>query len=244
VPDFQSRSPELSLFAQLCGIERPVSDNIYDFMHAVMTCIDIGERGWLVALALVNVALGGNVPVPDLVSAVPPGYGKYITRIAVVDDKALYDLLPDIPLRRGVYKTTISTEKDGTKVEAVVEDRRFPRAFGVFIEYVHPLHGLTRNLWVIHDNPTGDYPFKSFLAPSSVADKVSEILEVSGTPHAVSEDALREVIDHAAELLRKYGSPAKVMEAVRKGKESLPEGVVLTTPSEPAPAKPSVKHRP
>jgi len=234
----QSRSPTLNLFAQLCGIGKGIEDNIYDLMQAVRTCIDLGERGWLLALALVNVALGGDAPVPDLVNVVPPGYGKYLTKVAVVDDKVLFEVLPDVPFQKGLFISRVTDKESGT-TKAVVEDTRFPMAFGILIEYNHPLHGFSRELLVIHTVPTGEYVFKSFIAPRSVADRVAEIAAQLGTWHVEKEFLKYEAVQKVEELINEFGSVENLLKAVREGKAELPQGVYVKPPE----AEERRKHR-
>lgn len=219
------KSPEFNALAQLCGVVG-AAVHIGSLYDALRKCLALGERGWLTAIALLNVALGGNVPVPDLVSVVPPGYARYLTRVALVDDKVLHEVLKDVPLPKGYVRMDVEVpdkEKEGESAKLVLEISRFPMAFGVFVEYDHPEHGLERSLWVVYYVQTGDYPFKSFPAPRAVADEVAKYVgrEVAvERPHAYDE-----IAEYVKSLASRYGSVKEFLKAVREGTVALPEGV-------------------
>ena len=241
------KSPELGALAQLCGTIAPSSD-IYSLYSVLRACLSIGERGWLVAAAIVNVALGGNVPIPDLVSVVPPGYGRYISRMVLVDDKVLYDVLKDVPLPRGLVEVPLDS---GEKERSVsIEVRRYPMAFGLLVEYDHPEYGVDRNLWVFYYVGTGDYPLRAFLAHREVADEVARMLGQPGGAYAVSADgkgrayavekpgAYEEVRREVEELARRCGGVEGLYRAAGAGQVQLPEGVRLKhrrSPKHPPP---------
>jgi hypothetical protein len=220
----EERSPELNLFAQLCGL-KGIGDNIYDLMRAVTTCVSLGERGWAIALALLNVALGGKQPIPDLVSAIPPGYIAFVKKIIVLNDIMVGELLPDIPFPApAVYSRSVSGDetKDGEPAEIIVD--RYPRAFGVYIEYEHPVHGLNKHLWIIYEADTGRYPYKAFPAPATVADKVPKLAEEYGGQLAYAYKHLDEKFNEAKTVLKEH-SISEIEELARQGSRILPEGV-------------------
>jgi len=165
------------LFASLCGLPG-VRGGIHNIYSALLNCRSLGEVGWAAVLALLNIALGGNVPVPDLVSPIPPGYIKYVKRIELINDEEIAKLFPDIPFPKHVVIRASPAGSGGDKErESPPAEKKLPYAFGVYIEYEHPIHGLSRSLWVIYDVGTGDYPFRAFLAPSSVAEIVGKKFE-------------------------------------------------------------------
>ena len=117
---------------------------------------------------------------PDLVSPIPPGYIKFVKRIELISDVEVAELFPDIPFpRHVVVKARPAGSSSDKEEESPPTEKKIPQAFGVYIEYDHPIHGLSRSLWVIYDAGTGDYPFRSFLAPSSVAEAVGKRFEQS-----------------------------------------------------------------
>jgi hypothetical protein len=221
--DRPSKSPELNLFAQLCGFE-PIEENILDVYKALRACISLGERGWGLALALLNVILGGSTAVPDAVAAIPPGYLKYVKRVSLVNYPVIEELLPDIvfPL-----KLVVSTEaEDKEKKPVMIVAKRYPKAFGVFIEYERPDLStgnatIERSLWIIYEAGTGQYPYKAFLAPSNVAERVAKLLDERGALHL--EEGFK-VLDEAKEILKRY-SYEEIEELKAAGKSPLPEGV-------------------
>lgn len=213
------KSAELNLFAQLCGVQF-IDNNIYDLYNALRACISLGERGFAPALALLNVMLGGSVAVPDAVSAIPPGYLKYLKRISLVNEVYIEELLPDVPFP---YKHVLSREsgdKEGRPVKIHAE--RFPKAFGVYIEYEYPdlatgERVLNKELWVVYYAGTGDYPYKTFLVPTAVAEKVSRLLKETGAEHL--ERSISEILDEVERLLKEHAyteiSPEKLPPGVR-----------------------------
>ncbi len=225
-PDRPDKSPELNLFAQLCGVQQ-VKTNILDVYNALRACIDMGEKGWLVSIALLNIVLGGNVAVPDVVSVIPPGYGKYLKKISLVNEVVLEELLPDIPFPERQVFHRRTEDREGTFVDITVE--RYPKAFGVYIEYEYPDFAsggvvVNKELWVIYQASTGSYLFKSFLAPTAVAERVSKILEETGMKHY--EKPLTSILDEAQQYLKNY-SYSELRELVKKGVIRLPEGVKI-----------------
>ena len=220
----EERSPELNLFAQLCGL-KGIGDNIYDLMRAITTCISLGERGWAPAIALLNVALGGKQPIPDLVSVIPPGYISFIKKIILLNDIMVGELLPDIPFPApGMYskKAEGDETKDREPVEIIVE--RYPRAFGVYIEYEHPVHGLNRHLWIIYEAGTGKYPYKTFPAPNTVAEKIPKLIEEYGEQLAYAYKPLNDIFEEAKKALKEH-TVDEIEELERQGTRILPEGV-------------------
>ena len=202
------------------------STNIYDLYKSIRACLALGERGWLTAVALLNVALGGSTPVPDLVSIIPPGYAAYLTRVALVDDKVLYEVIRDVPLpKEGIYTDVpAKDEEGGSKFKIFIE--KFPRAFGVFVECRHPVYGVDRSLWVVYQIETGDYPFKSFPAHRAVAERVAELLDRGAVKYAVEKPAAYdEIFAEVSSLVKKHGSVPELLKAVAEGRERLPEGV-------------------
>jgi hypothetical protein len=171
------KSPELNLFASLCGLPG-VRGDIHNIYSALLACRSLGEVGWAAVLALLNIVLGGNAPVPDLVSPLPPGYIKYVRRIELVSDKEVKKLLPDIPFPKYIVIER-NSDKEG---KSPPPSKEVPLVFGIYIEYEHPAYGLSRSLWVIYDAGTGDYPFRAFLAPSSVAETVGKKFEQTPAP--------------------------------------------------------------
>ena len=171
------------MFASLCGLPG-VRGGVHNIYSALLKCRSLGEVGWVAVLALLNIALGGNVPVPDLVSPIPPGYIKYVRRIELISDVEISQLFPDIPFPRHMVVSARPAGPSGDKEgESPPAEGRLPLAFGVYIEYDHPIHGLNKSLWVIYDAGTGDYPFRAFLAPSSTAEIVGKKLEqATGAP--------------------------------------------------------------
>jgi len=217
------KSPELNLFAQLCGA-KSIDNSILGIYSGLRTCIDLGERGWGLALALLNIALGGSVAVPDAVTVVPPGYLKYVKRMALLDEVAVESLFPDIPFPYRHRFKTVTKDKEGTEVE--IEDERFPRAFGVFVEYEYPdfADGSARTerlLVVVYDAGTGSYPYKAFIAPASKAEKVAEVLDKSGARHYEVPMA-----NELLELLKQY-SLSELEKLIGEGKVVLPPGVTI-----------------
>jgi hypothetical protein len=206
------KSPELNLFAQLCGLTR-IDLNIYDVFNALRTCISIGEKGYGVALALLNVVLGGASPVPDLVTVVPPGFLRFVKRIELINDIVLAELLPDVPLPRGVYSRDITVGEGGEESRFRITVERFPRAFGIYIEYEHPVYGVTRLVIVVYDAGTGDYPLKMFIAPQSVAEAVARMLEEHRP--LVSYEPLEKLFAKAEKVLRSSGSAEKATRILR-----------------------------
>jgi hypothetical protein len=219
----EERSPELNLFAQLCGL-KGIGDNIYDLMRAITTCISLGERGWAPAIALLNVALGGKQPIPDLVSTIPPGYIAFVKKIIVLNDIMVGELLPDIPFPApGIYTKTVDKEetKEGEPVEIIAE--RYPRAFGIYIEYEHPVHGLNRHLWIIYEAGTGKYPYKAFPAPSSVAERVPKLIEEYGEQLAYAYKPLEDGFNEVKAVLKEH-TVSEIEELEKQGKAILPQG--------------------
>jgi hypothetical protein len=198
------KSAELNLFAQLCGVQS-IDNNIYDLYNALRACISLGERGFAPALALLNIMLGGSVAVPDAVSAIPPGYLKYLKRISLVNEVYIEELFPDIPFP---YKHAFfrkSEDKEGKPVKISAE--RFPKAFGVYIEYEYPdlatgEHVVNKELWIVYYAGTGDYPYKVFLAPTAVAEKASRLLKEVEAEHL--EKPISEILDEVEKLLKKH----------------------------------------
>ena len=220
----EERSPELNLFAQLCGL-KGIGDNIYDLMRAITTCVSLGERGWAIALALLNVALGGKQPIPDLVSAIPPGYIAFVKKIIVLNDIMVGELLPDIPFPApAVYSRSVSGDetKGGEPAEIIVD--RYPRAFGVYIEYEHPVHGLNRHLWIIYEADTGKYPYKAFPAPNTVAERIPKLIEEYGEQLAYAYKPLDDRFNEAKAVLKEH-TVSEIEELEKQGKRILPEGV-------------------
>lgn len=218
-----SKSPELNLFAQLCGF-KPIEENILDIYDALRACISLGERGWGLALALLNVVLGGSVAVPDVVAAIPPGYLKYVKRVSLINYPVVEELLPDVVFPLKLIVSSEAEDKEGRRVEIVA--KRYPKAFGVFIEYERPdlstgNAAIERSLWVIYEAETGQYPYKAFLAPSSVAERVAKLLDERGVAHL--EEGYK-VLDEAREILKRY-SYEEIKELEATGKSPLPEGV-------------------
>jgi hypothetical protein len=221
--DRPSKSPELNLFAQLCGF-KPIEENILDIYNALRVCISLGERGWGLALALLNVVLGGSVAVPDTVTAIPPGYLKYVKRVSLVNYPVIEELLPDVAFPLKLIVSSEAEDKERKPVEVVAE--RYPKAFGVFIEYERPDLStgnatVERSLWVIYEAGTGQYPYKAFLAPSSVAERVAKLLDERATVHL--EEGFK-VLDEAREVLKRH-SYEEIGELEAIGKSPLPEGV-------------------
>lgn len=169
------------MFASLCGLPG-VRGGIHNIYIALQACNSLGEVGWIAVLALLNIVLGGNVPVPDLVSPIPPGYIKFVKRIELINDIGVAQLFPDIPFPKHVKVRSAGSGGDKEEGSSPIE-KEIPQAFGVYIEYDHPIHGLNRSLWVIYDAGTGDYPFRAFLAPSSVAEAVGKKFEQSPEAH-------------------------------------------------------------
>jgi hypothetical protein len=195
------KSPELNLFAQLCGVEEVRSDP-YSIYNALLRCVSLGERGWAPAIALVNVLLGGNVATPDVFTIIPPGYIKYVKRVALVNEATIRELLSDIPFRvhREIHTQTSTSDEEGAKLVRI-EAWTVP-LFGFYVEYEHPRHGVTRQLWVIYYAGTGDYPWKYFPAPTAVAEIVSEMLE-RGEERVSAPDI--EILERAREVVEREG---------------------------------------
>jgi hypothetical protein len=244
--DRPSKSPELNLFAQLCGF-RPIEENILDIYGAFRVCLSLGERGWGLALALLNVVLGGSVAVPDAVTAIPPGYLKYVKRMGLVNYPIIEELLPDVAFPLKLIVSTDAEDKERKPVELVAE--RYPKAFGVFIEYERPNLStsnatIERSLWVIYEAGTGQYPYKAFLAPSSVAERVAKLLDERATAHL--EEGYK-VLDEAREIMKRY-SYEEIKELETIGKSPLPEGVKVRPRFAPGPddveRSRSRRHRP
>jgi len=207
--------------------------NIYDIFNALRACISMGEKGYGVALALLNVVLGGSTPVPDLVSVTPPGFLKFVKRIDLINDIVLADLLPDIPLPKGAYSRdiTVGEGEEESKFRITVE--KFPRAFGVYIEYEHPFYGVSKMVIVVYDAGTGDYPLKMFIAPQAVAEQVAKMLEenkplISYEPLnkllAEAENAVRSTksVEEAYKVLRSKGVAGVRIEQVVEEAQGLP----------------------
>jgi len=202
---------------------------MYSLMDALRTCIDMGERSWLVAIALLNVALGGNTPVPELIHVIPPGYGRFLKRMFIVDEVVVGELLDDIPFPHRAHYIEESEDKEGKRVRIVHE--RYPRAFGIYIEYDHPKHGLTRQLLVVYDAGTGSYPYRAFFAPESVVEEVGALAEKLRTPHlqntlAISEDfaKVRELLkERSYEEIEKSVLPPGVRLELREERVERPE---------------------
>jgi hypothetical protein len=214
------KSTELNLFAQLCGLPE-ISPDIRGLYTALRTCISIGKEGWGLAVALVNVALGGNVAAPDVFTIIPPGYVKYLTRVALVDEVRVRELLRDIPFPR-VDRKWIDTEDK--KREPVTVWAEKLRAFGFYVEYKHPDYGVTKQLWIIYDAGTRDYPYKYFPAPTAVTELVYEMLRK--TPH-YEHMTVEEAAMMVKEALREH-TVEEVQELIAQGKIDVPEGVYIT----------------
>lgn len=220
------KSTELNLFAQLCGLPE-INPDIKGLYTALRTCISIGREGWGLAIALINVALGGNVAVPDVFSIIPPGYIKYLTRVALVDEVRVRELLRDIPFPRVDRKWIDTEDKKGEPVTVWAEQ---VRAFGFYVEYKHPEYGVTKQLWIVYDAGTRDYPYKYFPAPTAVAELVSEMLDKTGAPHYEYPITIEEAAMAVREALREH-TVEEVQELIaqrRIGETSIPEGVYVT----------------
>jgi len=194
---------------------------MFSLMDALATCIGIGDRGMLPAIALLNVALGGNTPVPELVQVLPPGYGRFLRRMAVVDEVTVGELLDDIPFRRARY-TERAEDKDGKQVKIVHE--RYPMAFGVYIEYEHPKHGVSKLLLVVHDVGTGSYPYRAFIAPASVAEKVGSLVEQYRTVYLTDRSRITRDFKAVRDILKAH-SYREVRDLEHRGEGLLPPGV-------------------
>jgi hypothetical protein len=112
--DRHSKSPELNLFAQLCGVQSVQSD-IHSIYSALRACISMGERGWLPAIALLNIVLGGSTPVPDAVSVIPPGYGKYLRRVALLNEAPYSSSSPTSRSPRGTTTSAMWRTRRGSQ---------------------------------------------------------------------------------------------------------------------------------
>ena len=196
---------------------------IFDILRS---CVSMGERGWLLAISLTNIIMGGGEPIPDLVSIIPPGYSVYLKRVALVDNVVLSRYINDVIVK----KTEIFNESDederGRRVRISVT--RYPNWFGLYVEYEHPIHGVNRDLWVFTIHPTGDYMLRSFRAPSRVADLVAQELDKSGSLFLEDRGEPVRLIEQTRALLKKYGSYESLIEAINKGEASLPEGVSVS----------------
>jgi len=223
--DTSEKKAEIRMIAQLCGVEsvRLDAGGIFDILRS---CVSMGERGWLLAISLTNIIMGGGEPIPDLVSIIPPGYSVYLKRVALVDNVVLSRYINDVVVK----KTEIFNESDedshGRRVRISVT--RYPNWFGLYVEYEHPVHGVNRDLWVFTVHPTGDYMLRSFRAPSRVADLVAEELDKSGTFFLEDRGEPVRLIEQTRALLKKYGSYESFTEALGKGEASLPEGVSVS----------------
>jgi len=218
------RKPYIRLIAQLCGIEN-VSLDLKGIFTALRACVSLGERGWIPALALMNIIMsGGETAVPDLASPIPPGYTVYLKRIALVDNVVISRYLSDVIVRKEVVFHD-DEDEEGRKVRIIVD--RFPSMFGVLIEYDHPIYGINRDLWVFTIHPTGENPAQVFHAPNEVADLIAG--ELSATKRISLEDpsATVKLIEETKHLLKRYGSYDKLMDAVARGEAELPEGVSI-----------------
>ena len=216
------KSTELNLFAQLCGLPE-ISQDIKGLYTALRTCISIGREGWGLAVALVNVALGGNVAAPDVFTIIPPGYIKYLTRVALVDEVRVRELLRDIPFPR-VDRKWIDTEDKKGEPATVWAER--VRAFGFYVEYKHPEYGVTKQLWIVYDAGTKDYPYKYFPAPTAVTELVSEMFQKTETLH-YEHITVEEAAMMVKEALREH-TVEEIQELIAQGKINVPEGVYVT----------------
>jgi hypothetical protein len=214
------KSTELNLFAQLCGLPE-ISPDIRDLYTALRTCLSIGREGWGLAIALVNVALGGNVATPDVFTIIPPGYIKYLTKVTLIDEVRVRELLRDIPFPRVDRKWIDTEDKNGKPVTVWAEQ---VRAFGFYVEYKHPDYGVTKQLWIIYDAGTRDYPYKYFPAPTAVTELVSDMLQK--TPH-YEHVTVEEAAIMVREALREH-TVEEVQELIASKEINVPEGVYIT----------------
>jgi hypothetical protein len=238
------KSAELNLFAQLCGVQS-VEGDIYSVYNALRACISLGEKGFAPALALLNVILGGNVAVPDVVSAVPPGYLKYLKRISLVNEVYIEELLPDVPFpyKHVFSRRTVDREEKPVEIRA----ERFPKAFGVYVEYEYPdfTNGervLNKELWVIYYAGTGDYPYKAFLAPTAVAEKASKILQETMAEHL--EKPMTEILDEAQKLLKEHKYSEIDVEKLPRGVKIVPVEAGDVVKEHPRPPRYPRRHPP
>jgi hypothetical protein len=228
--DTGEKRAEIRMIAQLCGVEsvRLDADGIFNIFRS---CVSMGERGWLLAISLANIIMGGGEPIPDLVSVLPPGYSVYLKKVALVDNVVLTRYINDVIVKKAEIFNESDEDSQGRRIKISVT--RYPNWFGLFVEYEHPIHGTNRDLWVFTVHPTGDYFLRSFRAPTKVADIVAEELSKSKTFSLEDRGEPVKLIEQTRALAKKYGGYEKLMEAMNKGEVSLPEGVSVSIKSEP-----------
>jgi hypothetical protein len=223
--DTGEKKAEIRMIAQLCGVEsvRLDAGGIFDILRS---CVSMGERGWLLAISLANIIMGGGEPIPDLVSIIPPGYSVYLKKVALVDNVVLTRYINDVIVKKTEIFNESDEDSQGRRIKISVT--RYPNWFGLYVEYEHPTHGVNRDLWVFTVHPTGDYMLRSFRAPSRVADLVAQELDKSGSLFLEDRGEPVRLIEHTRALLKKYGSYESLVEAIDKGEASLPEGVSVS----------------
>ena len=223
--DTGEKKAEIRMIAQLCGVEsvRLDAGGIFDILRS---CVSMGERGWLLAISLTNIIMGGGEPIPDLVSIIPPGYSVYLKRVALVDNIVLSRYINDVIVKKAEIFNESDEDERGRRVRISVT--RYPNWFGLFVEYEHPVHGVNRDLWVFTVHPTGDYMLRSFHAPTRVADLVAQELDKTGSLFLEDRGEPVRLIEQARALIKKYGSYEGLVEAIDKGEASLPEGVSVS----------------
>jgi len=225
------------MIAQLCGVES-VSLDLYGIFNIFRSCVSMGERGWLLAISLANIIMGGGEPIPDLVTVLPPGYSVYLKKVALVDNIVLTRYINDVIVKK--VEIFDENDEDSQKRKVKISVTRYPSWFGLFVEYEHPVHGTNRDLWVFTVHPTGDYFLRSFRAPTKVADIVAEELSKNKTFSLEDRGEPAKLIEQARALAKKYGGYEKLMEAMNKGEVSLPEGVSISIKNE---SKSERRHR-